>query len=101
VTDAPIFRALLGHVYGRAGDRKSALGIVSELSTIATQKFVSPMDFARVYAGLGDADSTFHWLEKAYQVRAIGIQELPSMYFDTIRSDSRYAPLLRRVGLAG
>jgi TolB-like protein/DNA-binding winged helix-turn-helix (wHTH) protein/lipoprotein NlpI len=100
MTDAPIFRALLGHVYGRAGDRERALGVLNELSTISGQKFVSPMDYAKVYAGLGDVNSTFHWLEKAYQVRAIGIQELPSMYFDSIRSDSRYAPLLRRVGLA-
>ena len=57
------------------------------------------MDFAVVYAGLGDADSTFQWLEKAYRARATRIQELRSMYFDSVRSDPRYAGLMRRVGL--
>jgi hypothetical protein len=45
------------------------------------------MDFAVAYAGLGDADSTFLWLEKAYQTRESRIGELPSMCFDSIRSD--------------
>jgi len=36
---------------------------------LARQRHVSLMDFAVIYAGLGDADSTFSWLEKAYQSR--------------------------------
>jgi hypothetical protein len=52
-----------------------------------------------VYAGLGDRDSTFHWLEQAYQARAARMLEMPSMYFDLVRSDSRYTDLMRRVGL--
>ena len=95
----PLFRALLGHVYGRAGNREKAAGILDELAAMSKQRFVSPMDFAVVYAGLGDADSTFQWLEKAYQARAIRIHELGSMYFDSVRSDPRYAGLVRRVGL--
>jgi TolB-like protein/DNA-binding winged helix-turn-helix (wHTH) protein/Flp pilus assembly protein TadD len=95
----PLFRGLLGHVYGRAGDRAKAGGILDELAAMSKQRFVSPMDFAVVYAGLGDADSTFHWLEKAYQARATRIQELRCMYFDSVRSDPRYAGLMRRVGL--
>ena len=56
------------------------------------------MDFALVYAGLGDADSTFHWLEKAYQAHESRF-ELASLYYDGFRSDPRYADLVRRVGL--
>ena len=99
MNDGPFFRALLGHVYGRAGDRSKALGILDELTAMATQRFVSPIDFAVVYAGLGDTDSTFQWLEKAYQARVVRIHELPSMYFDSLRSDPRYADLMRRIGL--
>ena len=56
--------------------------------------------FARCfYAGLGDTDSAFQWLEKAYEIRTARVHELPSMYFDGLRSDPRYADLLRRVGL--
>jgi hypothetical protein len=95
----PLFRALLGHVYARSGEKAKALDILKELETMARQRYVSPVDFAVVYAGLGDADSTFLWLEKAYQARATRIHELPTMYFDSVRSDPRYADLMKRVGL--
>ena len=99
MNDGPLFRALLGHVYGRAGNRPKALRMLDELTTMSRLRLVSPVDFAVVYAGLGDADATFHWLEKAYQTRAVRITEMRSMYFDGVRSDARYAELMRRVGL--
>jgi len=97
--DGPVFRALLGHVYGRSGERAEALGILKELATMSRQRYVSPVDFAVVYAGLGDADLTFEWMEKAYRARATRVHELGSVYFDSVRSDPRYADLMRRVGL--
>jgi TolB-like protein/DNA-binding winged helix-turn-helix (wHTH) protein/Tfp pilus assembly protein PilF len=99
VDDGPLFRALLSHVYGRSGDKAGAFSILKELTTMSAQRYVSPMDFAVIYAGLGDADSTFHWLEKAYATRATRVHELPLMYFDSVRSDPRHANLLMRVGL--
>jgi TolB-like protein/DNA-binding winged helix-turn-helix (wHTH) protein/Flp pilus assembly protein TadD len=97
--NGPLFRALLGHVYGRAGDKEKARGILNGLTAMARQRFVSPMDFAILYAGTGDADLTFEWLEKAFQVRETRIHELRSMEFDSLRLDPRYADLMRRVGL--
>jgi len=97
MNDGPLFRALLGHVYGRAGDRAKALGILNGLTK--ELRFVSPMDFAILYAGMGDADRTFQWLEKAYQSRETRIHQLPSTEFDSVRSDPRYADLMRRIGL--
>ena len=99
MSNGPLFRALLGHVYGLAGDKPKALGALNELVTISKTRFVSPMDFAKVYAGLGDANSTFLWVEKACQDRAVGVVELRSPYFDGFHSDPRYAGFLRRVGL--
>ena len=95
----PLFRALLGHVYGLAGERAKARRILDELTAQSRQRYVSPMDFAILHAGLGDADATFRWLENAYQTRAARMHELASMYFDSIRSDPRYTDLMRRVGL--
>ena len=48
---------------------------------------------------VGDANMTFHWLEQAYQSRETRIHQLPSMEFDLVRSDPRYADLMRRIGL--
>jgi TolB-like protein/Tfp pilus assembly protein PilF len=95
----PLFQALLAHVYGRAGEGDKARSILDGLYREAKQSYVSPVDFAVVYAGLGEVDAAFEWLEKAYQSRTTRIHELPLAYFDSIRSDARYAELVRRVGL--
>jgi TolB-like protein/DNA-binding winged helix-turn-helix (wHTH) protein len=97
--DGPVFRALLGHVFGLAGEKTKALRMLEELTALSSQRYVSPMDFAVVYAGIDDADSTFHWLERAYQTRASRIHELSWMYFDAFRSDPRYSDLMKRIGL--
>ncbi|MCX6628473.1 MAG: winged helix-turn-helix domain-containing protein [Candidatus Solibacter sp.] len=98
MADGPLFRGYLGFVFGQAGERAKALGILKELARLSGERFVSPVDFAVVHAGLGDADSTFLWLEKAVQARETRI-ELASMYFDSFRSDPRYVDLIRRLGL--
>lgn len=98
MADGPLLRGYLGYVYGQAGEKDKALSILKELTMLSSQRYVSPVDFALVYAGLGDADSTFQWLEKAYQAHETRF-ELASLYFDGFRSDPRYADLLRRVGL--
>ena len=95
----PIFRALLGHVCGLAGDRRNALRLLEELTRMAGQRFVSPMNFAIVHAGLGDVTSTFDWIEKAYRTRAARMHEVAWVYFDWYRTDPRYSDILRRVGL--
>ena len=97
--DGPLFRSLLGYVYGCAGDRSRALGMLSDVTIMSRQRFVSPVDFAVIHAGLRDADSVFQWLEVAFRTRATRIHELHAPYFDSFRADPRYANLGRRVGL--
>jgi TolB-like protein len=97
--DTPIFLGALGHVYGLAGQRGKAIQILEELTAMSKQRYVSPVDFAILYAGLGDVDAAFRWLENAYQSRATRVHELKSVYFDNLRPDPRYASLARRVGL--
>jgi tetratricopeptide (TPR) repeat protein len=99
MSDNPLFRALLGNVYGLAGQRSKALRLLEEHTEISKQRYVSPVDFAIIYAGLGDVDAAFRRLEEAYQTRSPRIHELTFMYFDRIRSDARYPELVRRVGL--
>lgn len=95
----PLFRALLGHACGLAGDRSRALRSLEEITQLSARMFVSPMDFAIVHAGLGDADSAFHWMEQAHRTRAARMHEIAWIYFDRFRGDARYPDLLRRVGL--
>jgi len=54
-----------------------------------------------IYAGLGDTDAAFDWLETAYWLRDDKLFWLTGMpLFDPLRPDPRYAGFLHRMGLA-
>ncbi|HSP62649.1 MAG TPA: hypothetical protein VLQ90_06685 [Pyrinomonadaceae bacterium] len=57
-------------------------------------------DVAAIYAGLGDKDQAFAWLEKDFESSSGQLArvrwELP---FESLYSDPRFADLLRRMGL--
>jgi TolB-like protein/Tfp pilus assembly protein PilF len=56
---------------------------------------------ASLYAATGDKENAFHWLDRGYEERegqAITLLKVePS--FDSLRSDPRYAKMLRKLGL--
>jgi serine/threonine-protein kinase len=93
--DSPRLLGAIGHAYGSWGRKNEAASILDRLSELAAKRYVSPFDFALVYAGLGENDACFEWLQSACQSRSY---ELVSMKFDprfdSIRGDSRYADLL-------
>jgi len=61
---------------------------------------VSSYYFALGYAGLGEKDQAFTWLEKAYEERSGFLPNLKvNPIWDPLRSDPRFADLIRRVGL--
>jgi hypothetical protein len=55
---------------------------------------------ATIYAGLGEKDRAFEFLEKAYRERAPDISWFlkADLRIDNLRSDRRFQALLRRVG---
>jgi hypothetical protein len=58
------------------------------------------MIFAGLEALLGNKDEAFAWLNKAYAERSGKLLDLKlDPDFDTLRRDSRYADLVRRIGL--
>ncbi len=62
--------------------------------------YVSPVGFAQLYTVLGEKDKAFEWLEKACQERSpswlLFLRADPQ--FDDLRSDTRFAPLVKRIG---
>ena len=63
---------------------------------------VPPLDFAFTYVELGDKEQAFEWLEKAYEERSGPLVHLGDgtvCTCDALRSDPRFADLLRRIGL--
>jgi TolB-like protein/Tfp pilus assembly protein PilF len=97
---APAAVGVLGMAYGAGGLKREANQVANELLQLEKQRYVSPMAFVYVYIGLGDKDRAFAWLEKAYQERSNHIAFFKvSPTVDPLRSDARFADLLRRIGL--
>ena len=70
-----------------------------------TRQAFLPANIAIAYTILGDKDRAFYWLEKAYEHREMTSFDEGVFYlgaeplYDPLRSDPRFADLLRRVGL--
>jgi tetratricopeptide (TPR) repeat protein len=95
------YKGGLGNAYARVGKSAEARKLLSELKAESKRRYVSWCDFAAIYAGLGEKDQAFASLEKAYEQRDIRLftSGTVSPMFDPLRSDPRFADLLRRIGL--
>lgn len=92
--------ALLGEVYGRAGEPAQARRLLEEIRSSSQRTYVPAFYFALVYVGLGDRDEAFRWLDKALAERSDFMVYLNvHAGLDPLRSDPRFAALVRRVGL--
>ncbi len=92
--------ALLGYSHARLGARKESLQVIEALKAASKESFVPALFVALVYAGLEDKDQAFTWLEKAYEERFNRLAYLKvEALWDPLRSDTRFAALLRRVGI--
>jgi tetratricopeptide (TPR) repeat protein len=94
----PLMLSLLGHAYAASGQKSEARRILVELNQ-QEQKYVSPYTIAAIYAGLGEKDSAFKWLEKAFEERDIWLMNMRvDPVLKPIRADQRFTNLLQRIG---
>ena len=89
----------LGYGYAVTGKRKEALAIVKELEEKYARKESNGRHVASVYAGLGEKDKAFEWLEKDYQTKADLTWISWEIPYETLRDDPRFKDLLKRMGL--
>jgi hypothetical protein len=67
--EGPFPLGFLGYAYGVAGRREGSQGILDEVLERSKRGYFSPFFIAIIYAGLGDEDNAFEWLEKTYEER--------------------------------
>jgi len=92
--------SMLGWVYAVSGRRTDALKIAQEFKDLSAHAYVDFYWPSVIYAGLGDKDEALGLLEKGYQEHAAGMLYLAvDPFWYGVRSDPRYAALLRRMGL--
>jgi serine/threonine protein kinase/Tfp pilus assembly protein PilF len=91
----------LAYAYASMGKRAEAQNILNELQRQSKSAYVSPYMIAVIYAGLGQRDKAFEFLEKAYQLKSPDIVYFlrADLRLDTLRQEARFRDLLRRVGL--
>jgi eukaryotic-like serine/threonine-protein kinase len=89
----------LGYGYGVVGRRAEAFAIAGELEEKYAKKQAIGQFIAAVYAGLGDKDKVFEWLEKDFEndEDLAGIRWSPQ--FEIILGDPRCKDLLKRMNL--
>lgn len=91
--------ALLGYVYGAAGQRPEAEATLAQLQQLSASKYVSPFHLALVHTQLGDFDRAFALLQQAEDEHVFSMLLLKAdPKLDKLRSDSRYAAFLQRLG---
>jgi len=98
ISPSNVSLAFLGYGYAAAGRRLEAEKVLDQLNERAKQKYVPALHRAIVCAGLGEKDQAFEWLEKAYEERVVIAMKI-NIAFDPLRSDPRFADLLRRMNL--
>jgi TolB-like protein/DNA-binding winged helix-turn-helix (wHTH) protein/Tfp pilus assembly protein PilF len=96
-------RGFLGYMYAVSGQRGEAQKILTQLLDEARSKPVSAYNISRIYAGLGENEQAFSWLEKAIDERDSNLT-MPGLkadvQLDTLRSDPRFQDLLARMHLS-
>jgi TolB-like protein/DNA-binding winged helix-turn-helix (wHTH) protein len=99
--DSAAFLAALSFAYAASGNKSDAQAVLNKMQVAARRTYVSPYSMATVYAGLGEGDETFKWLDKAYEDRDYQLPTIKNdIHFQNFKTDRRFAALLERLGLS-
>jgi serine/threonine-protein kinase len=97
----PLSFADVGQVLALSGRRAEALAELDRVLKLSTQRYISAVDIASIYASLGDTDNALAWLDRALQQRASTLGFLAqNPAFDGLHDDPRFAAIVDRVGLS-
>ncbi len=88
----------LGLTYGLAGRKVEARKVLEFLLEKRKTQYIPPTEIAVIYAGLGERDTAFGLLERAYEERAFLIDSVKvNPLFDVFRGDPRFDALLKKM----
>jgi eukaryotic-like serine/threonine-protein kinase len=90
----------LGNVYAALGKRPEAIAVIKELEGKYARNEANGQYVAAVYAGLGEKDKAFEWLEKDFQTRNGKLSEIRWTFsLEPLFDDPRFKDLLKRMNL--
>ena len=95
----PRMHGALGRTFALSGRRKKALDVLRKLEAYASERYVSPLEFAWIHFALGDVGFGFQWLTKAADDRSFDLISIKvDPRFDPLRDDARFVAIARRLG---
>jgi tetratricopeptide (TPR) repeat protein len=93
--------AHLAYAHAVAGRRAEATRILRALLDGRRDRPLPAIDVALAYAGLGEDDEAFRWLDRGIAERAPFADHIKVMPgFDRVRADARFVSLIKRIGLS-
>jgi Tfp pilus assembly protein PilF len=90
----------LGYAYAVSGNTAEAQRILAGFLEKFKHGGFSARAIAEVYIGLKDRDHAFEWLRRAVDQKEVNVYLKTEPVYDALRSDPRFADLLRRQGLS-
>jgi tetratricopeptide (TPR) repeat protein len=98
VTHSP--SAGLAITYAKMGRREDARRVLDQLMEKSRRQYVTADSIAAVYVALGDKEEAFRWLERGLDEHSAPMYSMAwHPGFGALRSDPRFADLLRRMGV--
>jgi adenylate cyclase len=88
-----------GMIYAAQGKRTEALQVMKELEEMSALNLSQAHWIAKIYAVLNEKEMALSWLERGLATGAIGLFTKDDAVWDAIRSDPRFADLLKRMGI--
>lgn len=91
----------LGLAYAASGNRAEAYKVLEHLKEMSANTYIAPYNVALVYAGLGEKDQAFDWLNRAYDTRSylLAVYLNTDARLDSLTTDPRFSELRSRIGL--
>jgi serine/threonine protein kinase/tetratricopeptide (TPR) repeat protein len=87
-------------VYAKSGYQSAIRRVIEMQLQLANRRYVDPAKIGFNYAELGEKDQAFSWLEKGYAEKSDFTAYIKVEWrVESLRSDPRYAALLKKMGL--
>jgi tetratricopeptide (TPR) repeat protein len=96
----PNVESLIGVAYALLGKRDKALQILENLKARSKEMYMASSNIALIYYALGDSESGFEWMEKAYEERDNWLRRFNSdPIYDMTHVDPRLKEFPKKMGL--
>ena len=90
----------VGQALALSGHRAEAVAELNRVLKLSTERYVSALDVASIYAGLGDTENTLAWLDRALQEHASTLGFLAqNPTFNGLHGNPRFAAIIDSIGV--